>query len=112
MSALDRSASDGDAGDAGGETERATSRALPADAPRIRHYIAALGASGAHQKLVMKGDGSKREDDVKGEKLVQRARLDRGVPSQRRVVQKKKNQQTMVDIMVRVLDAVRCREEV
>lgn len=27
------------------------------DAPRIRQYISALGRSGGHQKLVLKGDG-------------------------------------------------------
>ncbi len=77
-------------------------KAIPADAPRIRHYIAALAASRAHQKLVMMGDegeGGSREDKT-GSEMVQRVRLDRGIASQRRVEKKKKNQQTMVDIMV------------
>ena len=68
------------------------------DAPRIRHYIAALAASCAHQKLVTRGDedGGKRVRKAE----VKEQHREKGLAHLRRERQKKQNKKAVVDIMM------------
>lgn len=75
--------------------QQAPHNIVPEEAPRIRHYIHALAASGGHQKLVLKGE-TKRVYKTE----VKEIRRERNLVSQRRERQKKSNKQTVVDIMV------------
>eukprot|EP00281_Chroomonas_sp_CCMP1168_P016732 CAMPEP_0206215802 /NCGR_PEP_ID=MMETSP0047_2-20121206/2388_1 /ASSEMBLY_ACC=CAM_ASM_000192 /TAXON_ID=195065 /ORGANISM="Chroomonas mesostigmatica_cf, Strain CCMP1168" /LENGTH=801 /DNA_ID=CAMNT_0053638119 /DNA_START=93 /DNA_END=2495 /DNA_ORIENTATION=+ len=70
--------------------------ALPDDAARIRHYIAALAACGGHQKLVSKGENKRVQ---KAAEVKEMAR-EKNLVERRRERQKKKNKQTVVDIMM------------
>jgi len=72
---------------------------LPYDALRIRHFIAALSASNAHQKMVAKGP-EKGMGKRAGKTEVKEASTSSGLASQRREVQKRKNKQAVVDIMM------------
>lgn len=74
---------------------------LPEDAPRIRHYIAALAASNAHQKMVGKGDDGVGEGGKRVRKAeVKEMNREMNLANQRRERAKTKNKQAVVDIMM------------